>query len=282
MTTTFTIAIPTHDRRETVVLAARSILAQEHGPEQLIVLCDGCTDGTEAALAELDDERVVPLSLPKLPGYAYGHRNVALERARGTAIVWLGDDDLLLPDHLERLGALWDTGRYDLVTAPAAVVQPDDTLEWCGENWGLERNRVALQRDNTNVMASVSVRVSLARTAAGWDQSMPRAGDWDLWKRVLAAGARAGAAGEPTVLHFRATGRVQPWPDRVRQNTAWSVRLADPMALAGIRRELAALRDARDARLIDLLAEREAELAWLRATRWWRFRGWLGRLRRRV
>jgi hypothetical protein len=44
--TTFTIAIPTHDRCETVVLAALSALRQSRSPEQVIVLCDGCTDGT--------------------------------------------------------------------------------------------------------------------------------------------------------------------------------------------------------------------------------------------
>ena len=282
MTTTFTIVIPTHDRRETVVLAARSVLAQTRSPLELLVLCDGCTDGTERALEELGDERLVPLSLPKLPGYAYGHRNVSLERARGTAIMWMGDDDLLLPDHLERLGAAWDSGRFDIVTSPAAVVHPDDSFDWCGENWGLERNRIALQRDNSNVMASVSVSVALARKAGGWDPAVPRAGDWDLWKRVLAAGGRATALSEPTVLHFRATGRVQSWPDRVQQNTAWSVRLTDPDGLAQVRWALGMLRDGREARLRNMLTERESELAWLRATRWWRLRGWLGRVGRRL
>ena len=232
MTTTFTIAIPTHDRRETVVLAARSVLRQTRPPLELIVLCDGCTDGTERALEELGDERLVPLTLPKLPGYAYGHRNIALERARGTAIVWMGDDDLLLPDHLERLGARWDTGRFDLVTAPAAVVQPDDTLEWCGENWGLERSRVALERDNSNVMAGVSVSVALAREAGGWDPAMPRAGDWDLWKRVLATGVRAGAIGDATVLHFRATGRIRRGPTACARTpcgrSGWPTRCGSP------------------------------------------------------
>ena len=225
---------------------------------------------------------IVRSVLPKLPGYAYGHRNVALEQARGTAILWLGDDDLLLPEHLERLGALSDTGRYDLVTAPSAVVHPDDRLVWCGENWGVERDRVAVERKNSNVMASVSVSVASARDAGGWDASLPRWGDWDLWKRVLAAGGRAGAIGDPTVLHFRATDRVQPWSDRVRQNTAWSERLDDAAELAGIRRALGALRDDRDTRILGLLADCERELAWIRATRWWRLRVWLARMRSRA
>jgi len=282
MPATFTIAIPTHNRRETVVLSACSALRQTRPPAEVIVLCDGCTDDTEAALEELGDDRLVVLSLRKLSGYAYAHRNVALERAHGTAIIWVGDDDLLLPDHLERLGALWDTGLYDLVTAPAVVVHPDDTLEWLGDNWAIERNRIALERRNGNVMAGVSIRATLARDAGGWDASIPRAGDWDLWRRALAAGGRAGAIGDATVLHFRATGRDQPWDERVRQNTLWFERLSRPDGLASIERSLGRLRDEREVAVLERLFGCERELEHLRGTRWWRLRVWLAGARGRA
>ena len=279
---TFTIAIPTHDRRQTVVLAARSALQQTRPPIEVIVLCDGCTDGTEEALEELGDDRLVVLPLPKLPDYAYAHRNVALVRARGSAIIWSGDDDLLLPDHLERLGALWDTELYDIVTSPAVVVHPDDRLEWLGENWGIERNRIALERRNGNVMAGVSIRVALARDTGGWNASVPRAGDWDLWKRALAAGGRPGAIGDATVLHFRATGREQPWAERVRQNTLWFERLSGPDGLASIEGSLRRLRDQRETAVLERLFACERELAYLRGTRWWRLRVWFAGARRRA
>ena len=115
--TTFTIAIPTHNRRETALLAARSALQQTRAPVEVLVLCDGCTDGTAEAVREIGDSRVEALDLPKADGYGYAHRNLALERARGSAILWLGDDDLLLPDHLERIGERWDEGDVDIVTA---------------------------------------------------------------------------------------------------------------------------------------------------------------------
>ncbi len=265
MPTGFTIAIPTHDRRETVLLAARSALAQTRPPEQVIVLCDGCTDGSAEALHALGDARLEVLDLPKLPGYAYAHRNVALERARGDAILWLGDDDLLLPDHLERLGEVWDAGDADLVSTPGVVVHPGDALEWFGADWGVPRFRAAMATMNSNVMASVSVRAALVREVGGWDAAQPRWADWELWRRCLAAGARAWTTDEPTVLHFRATGRVQEWPDRMRQNTRWWERVSDPAALPGLRRELRRVRAERDAALGNLLDERDAELAALRS-----------------
>ena len=283
MTTTFTIAIPTHDRRETVVLATRSALRQTRPPLEVLVLCDGCTDGTEGALEELEDARIVPLVLPKLPGYAYGHRNVALEQARGTAILWLGDDDLLLPEHLERLGALWDTATLRPRHRPIRRRPPGRQARVVRRELGCRARprRSRAQEQQRDGERQCQRRQRPGRRRLG-DASLPRWGDWDLWKRVLAAGGRAGAIGDPTVLHFRATDRVQPWSDRVRQNTAWSERLDDAAELAGIRRALGALRDDRDTRILGLLADCERELAWIRATRWWRLRVWLARMRSRA
>ena len=235
MPATFTVAVPTHDRRETVVLAVRSALAQTRPPEQVIVLCDGCTDGTADALRALGDPRVEVLELEKAPGYGYEHRNRSLEQARGEAIVWLADDDLLLPDHLERLGELWDTGRYDLVQSSGVAVHPDDTLEWFGTDWSVPARREQLEVLNTNPMASVALRVELARAIGGWDKRVERAADWDLWKRAFAAGARSALSLEPTHLHFRAAGREQAWPLRVRQNAAWLARIEDPSELRDVR-----------------------------------------------
>jgi GT2 family glycosyltransferase len=234
--TTFTVAIPTHDRRETVVLAVLSALRQTRPPAQVLVTCDGCTDGTADALRAIGDPRVTAIELEKRRGYAYGHRNVALEQATGDLILWLADDDLLLPDHLERLAERQAIDDLDMVTSPAIVVHPDDELEWIGRDWSVPYVRDRLQHENTNVMASVAARTSLIRQVGGWDDAIERAADWDLWKRAIATGARAAMTDEPTVLHFRATGRTQPWADRVAQNTAWLERIGSSDELPALRR----------------------------------------------
>lgn len=300
----FTIAIPTHNRRETLLLAARSALMQTRSPEQVIVLCDGCTDDSAEAVRALGDERLEAIELPKLPHYAYAHRNRALELARGEVITWLGDDDLLLPDHLERVGEYWDAGIADVVQTPAVVVWQDDSKTWVGLDWSVPGHARTLIDRNTNVMSSVCVSVEAARAVGGWDASLSRFGDWDLWKRVLATGARTAMTDEPTVLHFRATERDQPWPLRVEQNASWFGRISDPAALPRLRRELRSLRAEREAEWmgdigslssqleqaraeVEHLREAEGTLARVYAGGWWQLRGRLlpvlrvaGRLRR--
>lgn len=258
--TTVTVAIPTHNRRETVVLAVLSALRQTLPPAQIIVTCDGCTDGTADALRALDDPRVTAIELEKGRGYSYGHRNVALEQATGELILWLADDDLLLPDHLERLAERQAADDLDLVTAPAVIVHPDDELEWFGRDLSVPGVRESLARENTNVMASVAARTSLIRQVGGWDDTIERAADWDLWKRVIATGARAAMIDEPTVLHFRATGRTQPWDERVTQNTAWLERIGSSEHLPELRR---ALRWTRGLAEAALHADRTAYATWL-------------------
>lgn len=259
--TSFTVAIPTHNRRETVVLAALSAIRQSRRPREVLVLCDGCTDGTSDAIAALGESRIRAIDLPKGPGYAYAHRNVAVEEGRGDVVTWLADDDLYLPDHFKRIGRLWDTGAFDVVTTPAVIVHEDDRLEWIGRDWRIpEHRRVLLEETNTSVMASVSVRRQLVADVGGWDGTIERAADWDLWKRVVEHGARPAMTHEATVLHFRATTRRQAWSLRVAQNTRWLASLEDEARLAALRDDLRLARSGFEG----ALSERE-----LRARRAW-------------
>lgn len=258
--TTFTVAIPTHNRRDTVVLAVLSALRQTLPPVQVLVTCDGCTDGTADALRAIGDPRVTAIELEKGRGYSYGHRNTALELAAGELILWLADDDLLLPDHLERLSECQAVEDLDMVTAPAIVVHPGNDVEWFGRDLSVPYVRELLTRENTNVMASVATRTSLIRQVGGWDDTLDRAADWDLWKRVIATGARVAMTDEPTVLHFKATGRTQPWSERVAQNTAWLERISSSEDLPQLRR---ALRRTRGVAEAVLHADRTVHATWL-------------------
>ena len=241
MPAAFTVAIPTHDRRETALLAIASVLQQSRPAAQVIVLCDGCTDGTAEAVRELREPTVRAVELTKGPGYAYGHRNVPLDEPGADVVTWLADDDLLLPDHLEQLGRIWDDdgdGRV-MACAPAVLVHEDDRMQWLTRDWSITQIReLLLHRENHLPMAAVSVRAAAARAVGGWSDDYERAADWELWKAILSRPGRVSLAPEPSVLHFRATTRQQPWFDRVAQNTGWLARLQDPEEALRVRAEM--------------------------------------------
>jgi hypothetical protein len=239
MQRSISVVIPTFNRRETALLAARSALGQTRSPLEVLVVCDGCTDGTVEAVGALGDPRARALDLPKAPGHGYENRTRALERARGDVVAYLSDDDLWLPDHLERHGSLYDAGVADIVSSMAVVVHPDDSLQSVGWDWRHERQRLLLvdERLNNNPMSSVSHERQRALDLGGWPD-VARRGDAELWRALLLGGGRPGCVSEPTVLHFKATGRDQSDADRVVQNGAWWGSICDPDRLTALRARL--------------------------------------------
>jgi glycosyltransferase involved in cell wall biosynthesis len=236
MSVSITVAIPTHNRRETLLMAIESAILQSRPPMQVIVVADGCTDGTPEAVKGLGDDRVQVLDLPKRPGFGYGNRNEALSSARGDVVAWLGDDDLYLPDHLELLGELFDNQELDMVQALACIVHEDDRLEPLGMDWRVPYYRqLMLAGDSRTPMAGVSHRPGLAMKVGGWSDQWPRKGDMRLWQAMLRAGARSAMIDRPTVLHFRAWRRRQPYHVRVAQNRQYLDRIRSPGGVTGIR-----------------------------------------------
>jgi glycosyltransferase involved in cell wall biosynthesis len=234
-----TVVIPTHDRRDTMLLALASALNQTREPAQILVVADGCSDGTAEVVRALGDPRVEALDLPKGPGYGYGHRNEALRRVSGDVVAWLADDDLYLTDHLERVGELFDAGVAELVSTPACMVHEDDLLEVTWMDWGIPFYRERfLGGENRTPASAVSHTLRAAVSVGGWRAGLPRAADMDLWQRMLRAGARPVATCAPTVLHFRASGRNQNYADRILQNRSYAERLRRPDEQISLRAEM--------------------------------------------
>jgi glycosyltransferase involved in cell wall biosynthesis len=279
----FTVIIPTHNRREQLLMAIETALSQTRAPLEVIVVADGCTDGSVEAVRELGDEIEV-LDLPKLAGRGWPHRNEALRRARGDAIAYLSDDDMWLPDHLERVGEQLDTGAVDLVQATACLVHTDGTLQPWAQDWRVPRIReLALSgRRQRTPMSAVSHRRGLAEEAGGWPAAPASGmGDKDLWARILVRDPRLAHLPSPTVLFFPSfDGTRDDQPGRARELFA---RIRDPAGLASLRSELAraahADASAREEEVealraeVEALRERAATLDRVTAGGWWRLRG---------
>ena len=231
------VVIPTHNRRAHVLLAIESALRQTREPLEVIVVADGCTDDTVEAVGALDDERVVLLDLPKAPGFGWENRNEALGRARGEVIAYLSDDDLWLPDHLQRIGELFDAEVADVVQANACVIHPDGSLELSGLDWRVPeyRRRFLAVEENRTPSSAVSHVRGAAEAAGGW-RTVTIDGDVDLWRRIVRSGASTVAMMEPTVLFFGAR-RGTP-EERAQQARDYMEKLRDPLELARLRAEI--------------------------------------------
>ena len=92
------VVIPTYNREKLVVRAIDSVLRQSYGPVEIIVVDDGSSDQTRAAVAAYGD-RVRYLHQPN-SGVATA-RNTGLREARGEFLALLDSDDEWFPWKLE-------------------------------------------------------------------------------------------------------------------------------------------------------------------------------------
>jgi glycosyltransferase involved in cell wall biosynthesis len=100
----FTIAIPVYNRPDTVRRAIGSCVKQTYPDFSVVVVDDGSSDGTVAAIGECADSRLTVIRHDENRGVCAA-RNTAARAADGEWIVFLDSDDELLPEALATMAA---------------------------------------------------------------------------------------------------------------------------------------------------------------------------------
>jgi glycosyltransferase involved in cell wall biosynthesis len=176
--------IPTRDRPEQVEMAVRSALAQTYERLEVVVVDDGSSPPLELAPDLARDPRLRTIRLNVSVG-AGEARNIGAASARGELLAFLDDDDVWHAEKIARqaavLGrcrasvAVCETG-FDLVQDGRVVMRflpdPDRDLSL------VLAERPCLQP------STVLMRRSAFEALGGFDPSLRRAEDWDLWVRL--------------------------------------------------------------------------------------------------
>jgi len=222
----FTILLPTHNRADVLPFAIRSVLWQTVQNFELLIVGDGCTDATADVVAAFKDHRFRWFDLPKGPHFGYGNRNVALRQAKGTYVAFMGHDDLWLPDHLQLLADCLKDDRIEIAYSRPLWVAPNGTITPSTYNLNHQATLEAfLARQPHSIPAGCVVhRQSCFSKYGYWDESLPFAGDRDLWARIIDGGGRKNFVylPEPTCLHFRAVWKTEDNAGP-RELNAWKV-----------------------------------------------------------
>ena len=96
------VVMATYNRTNVIERAIDSILNQTYDNFELLIVDDGCTDGTSQILEKYaaKDKRIVLLRQNN-QGLAAA-RNAAVDKAQGKYIAFMDDDDVSLPNRLEK------------------------------------------------------------------------------------------------------------------------------------------------------------------------------------
>ena len=98
------VVIPLYNKRTSVIRALNSVLSQTIQPEEIIVVNDGSTDGSEQLVNELNHPLVRLINQPNAGVSAA--RNRGIKEAKGDWIAFLDADDEWMPEYLETIKSL--------------------------------------------------------------------------------------------------------------------------------------------------------------------------------
>lgn len=116
------IILPTYNRGALVRNAIESVLMQDtHYEYELIIINDGSQDNTHQILEEYAQYDNIVIIHQKNKGFS-GARNAGLEMATGQYIMFIDDDDKLLPKAIERLMDIAVSKNVDIVEGAAVNV----------------------------------------------------------------------------------------------------------------------------------------------------------------
>lgn len=176
--------VTTYNRKGMLARALRSLFAQTHAPDEIIVCDDGSTDGTEQALS-IEFPSVVWLKQEN-KGVASA-RNLGIRHARGPWIALLDSDDE------------WKTEKLEL---QLACIRLNSHSRAChtDEEWIRDGNQVIppkyLDKSPKNLFArslrrclicpsSVLLHQNVFSEIGLFDESLPVCEDYDFWLRLL-------------------------------------------------------------------------------------------------
>ncbi len=194
----FSVVIPAFNSAAFIAKAIDSALAQTLPPAEVIVVNDGSTDET-LTIVQGFGEKVRCISQENT-GIS-GARNTGIKNSQSEWVALLDSDDLWRTDKLERQAAVLEehptadfiyTACYyffedqtrKLVPAPPAARIKQELMNWI-----------------PFAVSSVVIRRSKVLEVGGFDPEMRLSEEWDMWLRLIKAGAEFAAVNEPLAYY---------------------------------------------------------------------------------
>ena len=228
-----TVIVPTHEHHSTLDLAVESVLAQSIQAIEVVVIGDGADDATRAVATDLArQDRVRFLDTPKSPSRAEEARHRVLTEVETPFVCYLGDDDLMLRDHLATMIELLDGA--DFAHPVPVMVAADGTLAAHPTDIARPECRQWHQHPGRNCisLSGVAHRLDAYRALpVGWRHTPPGAwSDHYMWQQWFATpGLRFVTGDRLTVLKFDASlRRTHSAEERRTELLAWRERSAGP------------------------------------------------------
>jgi glycosyltransferase involved in cell wall biosynthesis len=207
-----TVIVPTFDRSQFLAECLESLFSQTLPPAQVIVINDGSSENITQVLAPFGNQ-IEYLETPNLG--KSGALNAAMPRTRGDYVWIFDDDDVALPDALERFTRALEENPdcgFSYSSFYWSRASPEDgRLEaekiWQIEEFNEDRFFIRLLKGNFLCGAGIFVRTSCYREVGPFREDLIRSQDYEMAVRL--ARRYRGTRIPGATFHYRQHGGLR-------------------------------------------------------------------------
>ena len=188
------VCVPTYNGADYIEEALRSIVNQSYQDFELLIVDDGSTDATLDIVQSFSDPRIQVHRNPERLGIP-ANWNRCLDLAGGEFVCVFHQDDVMLPDNLERKVQLLSADEtlgfvHSAVEALVDESAPSSFADWIEDATedtvfdGLEYFRTLLLHGNRVCAPTVMARRHALLEQSGFDKDLGFACDYAMWLRL--------------------------------------------------------------------------------------------------
>lgn len=250
-----TIVIPTFNRYDALLETLDALTRLDYPPTQweAIIVDDGSTDDTEAAVGQWLDQHQAPMRYLKQQNAGRSvARNRGAAEAQGRILIFIDNDIIVEPDfikaHLDMINTnpgCWITGR--IIQSPKLTHTPFGRYRQAlFESYMAQYPAASAAETDGMSAANVALPTADFRRLGGFDENLSGPEDWDLAWRARQTGIRVLYDPRIAVLHNDWAISLDAYCRRERQSSAIMVLLyrkwGEASAWAALCRESAPIR----------------------------------------
>jgi Glycosyl transferase family 2 len=199
------VIIPCYNTAALIKNCLDSVFSQTFSAYEVVIVNDGSPDTAQLHQA-LQPYREKIVYLEQQNKGAAGARNTAIARARGEFLAFLDSDDSWLPDHLAwQIELLDGDPALGLVYSDALLIRdsghPKTFMEKCPSKGPATFEALVIESCQIPI-STVVARKDAIVTAGGFDETLRRCDDYDIWLRAAFSGTKIAYRRSPQARLF--------------------------------------------------------------------------------
>jgi glycosyltransferase involved in cell wall biosynthesis len=212
------VVIPTKNRANFLDLAIRSVVNQTFKDFEILIVDAASSDDTEGVVRKFRDERIRYIYQQVDRGVS-ASRNTGIEQSSGNYVGFLDDDDIWMPNKLEKQLKGYDKriGVGAIFVGGYIINENGKLLGYSLPSFGRSVFPDILERNFLGNCSAVMAKKECLTEVGLFDERLKAAEDWDLWIR-LAKRYEIACIPEPLILyriHKKSITRTRA-PDRLQ------------------------------------------------------------------